>query len=59
MVRSTVQLIQDAARFDGVRHAAAGAQGFQVTLQRAQLANSLTDMPNVLIEQGIDLATVL
>ena len=59
VARSAVQLIQDAALFDGVRHAAAGAQGFQVFLQRAQFADSLADMPEMLVEQGVDLSTVL
>ena len=59
MASSTVQDIQDAARPDGVRPAAAGAQGFQVSLQRAQFADSLAHMPNVFVEQGIDLATAL
>ena len=59
MARSAVQLIQDAARFNGVRHAAAGAQGFQVFFKRAQLADSLAHMPDVFVEQGVDLAAVL
>lgn len=38
---------------------AAGAQGCQVLLQRAQFADALADMPDVLVEQGGDLHTLL
>lgn len=56
---SAIQLIQDAVRFNGVRRAAAGAQGFQVLLQGAQLTDALADMLDVFVEQGVDLAAVL
>ena len=49
MARDAIQLIQNPARFDGVRRAAAGAQGFQVLLKRAQLADAFTDAPLFLL----------
>ena len=55
----TVQLIQDAALVDRMRRTAACPQCLQILLERAQLADALGDMPDVLVQELVDFTAVL
>ena len=54
-----VQLIQDAALVDRMRRTAACPQRLQILLERAQLADALGDMPDVLVQELVDFTAVL
>ena len=59
MARNLGEFIQDAAVSGVLRFPAQLSQTLELLFQRPQFPNTFGDMPDVLVQQRIDLATVL